>query len=44
MTPDEWVADLEANTAELQRNVVEFSRNLEMAFFSKPSSVSAHLR
>ena len=31
MTPDEWLADFEAKTAELQRNAVAFRRNLEMA-------------
>lgn len=31
MTPDEWLADFEAKTAELQRNAVAFRRNLEEA-------------
>jgi len=31
MTPDEWLADFEARTAELQRNAVAFRRNLETA-------------
>ena len=31
MTPDEWLADFEAKTAELQRNAVAFRRNLEAA-------------
>jgi hypothetical protein len=31
MTPDEWLADFEAKTAELQRNAAAFRRNLEMA-------------
>ncbi|MEU0880404.1 hypothetical protein ABZ345_17515 [Lentzea sp. NPDC005914] len=31
MTPDEWLTDFEAKTAELQRNAVAFRRNLEMA-------------
>ena len=31
MTPDEWLADFEAKTAELQRNAVAFRRNLELA-------------
>jgi hypothetical protein len=31
MTPDEWLADFEAKTAELQRNAVAFRRNMEMA-------------
>lgn len=30
MTPDEWLADFEAKTAELQRNAAAFRRNLEM--------------
>ncbi len=29
MTPDEWLADFEAKTAELQRNAAAFKRNLE---------------
>ncbi|WP_196777585.1 YbaB/EbfC family nucleoid-associated protein [Lentzea aerocolonigenes] len=31
MTPDEWLADFEAKTAELQRNAAKFRRNLESA-------------
>lgn len=31
MTPDEWLADFEAKTAELQRNAATFRRNLESA-------------
>ncbi|RAS68531.1 YbaB/EbfC DNA-binding family protein [Lentzea atacamensis] len=31
MTPDEWLADFEAKTAELQRNAAAFRRNLESA-------------
>ncbi|MFD4672260.1 YbaB/EbfC family nucleoid-associated protein [Lentzea sp. NPDC058450] len=31
MTPDEWLADFEAKTAELQRNATAFRRNLESA-------------
>ena len=31
MTPDEWLADFEAKTAELQRNAASFRRNLESA-------------
>lgn len=31
MTPDEWLADFEAKTAELQRNAAAFRRNLEAA-------------
>lgn len=31
MTPDEWLADFEAKTAELQRNAAAFRRNLETA-------------
>ena len=31
MTPDEWLTDFEAKTAELQRNAVAFRRNLEAA-------------
>jgi hypothetical protein len=29
MTPDEWLADFETKTAELQRNAAAFRRNLE---------------
>ncbi|WP_157985323.1 YbaB/EbfC family nucleoid-associated protein [Lentzea terrae] len=31
MTPDQWLADFEAKTAELQRNAAAFRRNLESA-------------
>ncbi|GLZ30923.1 hypothetical protein Lesp02_31120 [Lentzea sp. NBRC 105346] len=31
MTPDEWLADFEAKTAELQRNAATFRKNLESA-------------
>ncbi|MFS8098087.1 YbaB/EbfC family nucleoid-associated protein [Lentzea alba] len=31
MTPDEWLADFEAKTAELQRNAAAFRRNIESA-------------
>jgi len=31
MTPDEWLADFEAKTTELQRNAAAFRRNLESA-------------
>ncbi|WP_394615135.1 YbaB/EbfC family nucleoid-associated protein [Lentzea sp. JNUCC 0626] len=31
MTPDEWLADFEAKTAELQRNATAFRRNIESA-------------
>ncbi len=44
MTPDEWLADFEANMAELQRNAAGFCRKTEDGYFSKPSSASTHLR
>ncbi|MDT7790190.1 MAG: hypothetical protein QOF58_8609 [Pseudonocardiales bacterium] len=31
MTPDQWLADFEAKTAELQRNAAAFRRNIESA-------------
>lgn len=31
MTPDEWLADFETKTAELQRNAAAFRRNIESA-------------
>ncbi|MFD9699375.1 YbaB/EbfC family nucleoid-associated protein [Lentzea sp. NPDC059081] len=31
MTPDQWLADFETKTAELQRNAAAFRRNLEAA-------------
>ena len=41
MTPDEWLADFEAKTAELQRDAAAFRRNLEAAGTSASSEDGA---